>query len=82
MDICMFGADSFYFDNYQEHVVEDPLEWLKLDGPDAPVFPDFQESFDIPLQPSQRDAIVDSLPWMGDPKVTVQSLFLEEQRVL
>ena len=66
--------------NYQDGVVEDPLEWFNLDAPDVPIFPDFQETMEMPplLVHAKEDMAVDSFPCM-DPKVTVQSLFLDEQ---
>jgi hypothetical protein len=87
LDMCMLSSaeSAFYFDtNYQESAIDDPLAWLSLDGPDVPIFPDFQENYDLTLQPRDDGdfMIVDSSPWIGDPKVTVQSLFLEEPSLI
>lgn len=47
-----------------------------------PIFPDFSdlsETSSIHLQPqSQALDVMDSLPHLADPKVTVQALFLED----
>lgn len=63
---------------YQDCSVDDPLEWFNLDG-DMPIFPDFSETLDIPmhLSHSKGDGADPSMPWM-DPKITVQSLFIDE----
>ena len=81
LDLGLWNAESnFYLDgsNYQDAVVDDPLEWFNLDAPDVPIFPDFQETLDMSLHP-KTDAVVESLSHCMDPKVTVQSLFLDEQ---
>ncbi|GKY97219.1 hypothetical protein MPSEU_000680300 [Mayamaea pseudoterrestris] len=75
------GADtSLYVEsNYDDPVADDPLDWFMLDSPDIPIFPDFQETLDLTSLHPKADlsAAVEILPCM-DPKVTVQSLFLDE----
>jgi len=80
--------ESLYLDT-----LDDPLEWLMDDGgimthlpesslEQAPIFPDFGESNQETIISTQETTPAEThLAYIADPKVTVQSLFLEAEEV-
>lgn len=84
------GSDSFHLPDGEFDETSDPLEWLMENDhhlPEssltAPIFPDFNDVSEGPvqLQPQVQASfpdVMDTLPSLADPKVTVQSLFMME----